>query len=692
VKRRLHFRVSTKVMILFLLIVLVQGGVSLGFVTYIIKRSGQAAFDDQMDRTLRSVQVFLDDAVKDNTVKTALLAGQNKVIDYTYFGLNNLLRQELIVFRDPLKIDNAMVFGRDGSLIALSGGTGMGEAAIKDDVTKHYRDGNPVFILPYDRWIYLVAISPIMREKEIIGYLATAMKLDMAFIGRIEDVTGSRIMLSWKNSTFVTTGLNDYIVNAILAKYYRNDFQDPSPVRGQVRTSFYRVVSSQRLHGLYAYCFLDTQQSVDLLRQYETFSVLFLVLLVVAASAAATGFYRLTFMRPMHSLMVGVQKIASGDLQHVIDTRTEDEFGELAVAFERMTASLSQREREIAELGTYNSLILSSIPSGLLVIDLGGRITASNPAAEAMLGVDGEALPRDVSIEASPIAGELRELILTSLHQEKYVRFKELRIGPEDGERRTLAVLTSPFVSGTGERIGIIAVFTDTTHERKLEEQLQISSRMAAMGEMVAGVAHQIRNPLAVLKVSAEMLKGDFAPETNRENYTRLTDMIIDEIDSLGTVIANFLDFARPLAVKKETVSIESVIERVVSFLPMDRFPETDIQYRFSENLEPYPLDRNLIEQALQNLLMNALEASPAGNPVLVSAWMEEGRLAIEVRDRGSGMNPDIRKRLYDPFFTTKNQGTGLGLSIVHRIIEEHGGSIECDTSVGSGTAFTILL
>ena len=235
-------------------------------------------------------------------------------------------------------------------------------------------------------------------------------------------------------------------------------------------------------------------------------------------------------------------------------------------------------------------------------------------------------------------------------------------------------------------------IITDVTHEKELEKKLELSSRMAAMGEMVAGVAHQIRNPLAIMKVSAELLRDHIEASAGGAQPHRLASMIVNEADTLGAVVSNFLDFARPHAVKMEPTSVDEILHRVIDILPMASFPGMAVTCTIAPDLPRVELDRSLIEQAFRNLLINALEASPAGQPVSVSAWSDDGRVAVEVRDCGPGMDEATQRRIFNPFFTTKSDGTGLGLSIVHRIVESHGGRIEMESAPGRGTTFRVFL
>lgn len=233
-----------------------------------------------------------------------------------------------------------------------------------------------------------------------------------------------------------------------------------------------------------------------------------------------------------------------------------------------------------------------------------------------------------------------------------------------------------------------------TSNLKKLEQELQLSSRMAAVGEMVAGVAHQIRNPLGVMKMSTDML-ADFLTEEKDPSgrYRNLIAMMGDEIESLSGLIAHFLDFTRPLHVQREPTDVGKLIAHTVAMVP----PEKKRGVALEACIEGDPLvrllDGPLVQQILINLIVNALEASSPGQTVTVRAEAaQETGLVLTVADQGKGIAEVDQKNLFHPFFTTKPDGTGLGLSIVHRVVEGLGGTIEFHSDPLTGTVFTVRL
>ncbi len=220
-------------------------------------------------------------------------------------------------------------------------------------------------------------------------------------------------------------------------------------------------------------------------------------------------------------------------------------------------------------------------------------------------------------------------------------------------------------------------------------EKILISSRLAAVRELAAGVAHQIRNPLGIIKASAEVLKDDFLVTGDSDGYKNIINMMISEINTMNVVVSNFLDFAHQYKLNIKMYSVEKLIKNAIQSLPVYKFPNINIIINIPKNLSFYPLDKSLSEQVLSNLILNALQTSKNGDKIMIDAEIDD-KLRISVTDFGSGIDDEVRKRIFNPFFTTKKNGTGLGLSIAHRIIDELGGLIDIQSTPGEGSVFTI--
>jgi len=226
---------------------------------------------------------------------------------------------------------------------------------------------------------------------------------------------------------------------------------------------------------------------------------------------------------------------------------------------------------------------------------------------------------------------------------------------------------------------------------QEAEAAVRRSDRLAALGQLSAGLAHELRNPLGTIKTSAEMLLKN-VPADNvvaRE----MAGFISSEVDRTNSLVTRFLDFARPLAVRLDKTDLTQVIDQAVSDVEKHQPPlDVTIYKNYSPEIPPFFLDGELMERVIYNLLLNAAQASPPNGSITVKTRQIEGMVEIAVIDRGSGIPPKLIENIFNPFYTTKSAGVGLGLAIVSKIVDEHGGSISVESEPGEGSVFRVYL
>jgi signal transduction histidine kinase len=229
---------------------------------------------------------------------------------------------------------------------------------------------------------------------------------------------------------------------------------------------------------------------------------------------------------------------------------------------------------------------------------------------------------------------------------------------------------------------------------RRLQEAqaaMRRSERLAALGQLSAGLAHELRNPLGTMKASAEMLAKSV--DANNEVAREMAGFISSEVDRTNGLVTRFLDFARPLRLQLEETDLAQVIDEAVAEMSQHVPPfEIAIYKNHSPDIPPFLLDRQLIERVIYNLLLNAAQATPPGGSITVKTRQVDGTVEIAVIDRGSGIEPRFLESIFNPFFTTKSAGVGLGLAIVSKIVDEHHGRITVESEQGSGTVFRVFL
>lgn len=226
---------------------------------------------------------------------------------------------------------------------------------------------------------------------------------------------------------------------------------------------------------------------------------------------------------------------------------------------------------------------------------------------------------------------------------------------------------------------------------REAEAAVSRSKRLAALGQLSAGLAHELRNPLGTIRASAEMLRKSIAAEN--EVASELAGFISTEVDRTNSLITRFLEFARPLELRLQEEDLSIVIDRAVDQLQRgSAVAQVAIYKNYSPDIPPVPLDAELMERVIYNLLLNAAEATPPEGTVTVKTRPMDGAVEISVIDRGAGIDPKHVESIFNPFFTTKPHGVGLGLAIVSKIVDQHGGKMTVESELGKGSVFRVYL
>ena len=373
----------------------------------------------------------------------------------------------------------------------------------------------------------------------------------------------------------------------------------------------------------------------------------------------------------------------------------EEQFEFLNVRLEETNRDLRDSLEEKDRVSNYLNNILESMTDGLLVVGLDGRINLFNQAAEVITGRSQEEVLGRTYEEVMGLQEDRQKSVLHTLasgdslvNQQKDLRRADERIIP-------LGFSTSLVRDGNGAVLGAIEAFNDLTEVKRLESQVRQMHTLAALGEMAATVAHEIRNPLGGIASFANLLERDLeADDPNR----RLVRKITEGVSRLNRIVSSLLSYTRPLNLNTHPVDLSQTVEEAAAFFEIDanrQIPEVTIERRFAES-RTCQVDTEQFHQVVLNLLLNARQAMPEGGTIeieLTSERAEDGDWAIvAVRDSGIGIEAAVRDKLFTPFFTTKEDGTGLGLVTSRKIVEAHGGRITVDSVPGQGTCFTIAL
>ena len=365
-------------------------------------------------------------------------------------------------------------------------------------------------------------------------------------------------------------------------------------------------------------------------------------------------------------------------------------FGQLQARVRKLTEELEVKNQELQqslrekqEAQEYLRTILEKLPCGVFVLEENGEMTLCNPMAANVL--------REALGEAGRLrSDELRNLFAASAEGRREETEITLTAG---GEKKVLATSVTPLEDDNGRSLGTLHIIRDITEVKALEEKNQRGERLAAMGEMAAELAHEIRNPLGSIEIFASLLTRECSGDAR--NWA---ENIRIGARSLNTIVSNMLHFTGPLSPVFAEMDIHEILREIGNFCgPMIRQRGVQLKIELSATSFMIRGDRELIKQLVLNLIFNAMKAMPSEGSLAVRTRnvsdknRQCARLELLVEDTGVGIPPALLDKIFDPFFTTNKNGTGLGLSIVNQIVESHSGEIHVKSEINRGTAFTIL-
>jgi two-component system sensor histidine kinase AtoS len=371
-----------------------------------------------------------------------------------------------------------------------------------------------------------------------------------------------------------------------------------------------------------------------------------------------------------------------------ISTKDTSQVGFVVDTFHELVTKLKDKEKELDVLRQkaedkatiiegYNENILQSVPSGVISLDEALRITKVNLSAEKILEIKRESILGKYHTEV------LNKPITDLLNDKKIIERGEITYVTPSGRRIWLGLTLSPLKNREGNIIGQILIFTNLTQLKSLEAQMELRSRLSSLGEISAGIAHELRNPMAVIAGYTQILSKKAG-----SSLKPTVDAITTEINVMNRIISDFLSFAKPAELAISDVDLKKIIENCIAALVSGK---NNIRTNFDiKDLPVIRGDEILLRQAFTNLIQNAVEAMPAGGALTIKSATGD-LLDITVSDTGTGIAEDMADKIFLPFFTTKDRGTGLGLSLVQKIIVSHGGSISVDSG-NKGTTFRIKL
>jgi signal transduction histidine kinase len=363
-------------------------------------------------------------------------------------------------------------------------------------------------------------------------------------------------------------------------------------------------------------------------------------------------------------------------------------------AFHEVTKQLKEKEKELERLKqlaeqraenveSYNENILQCVTSGVMTFDKECTLTTINRAAEEMLTTERELTLRKSCHDLfgnTEITRAVRETLERKIPSARMEATLDRPAG-----KLWLGFNTAVLTDGHGAAIGVILSFSDLTEVKRLQEQMELRERLTALGEMSAGIAHELRNPMAVISGYLNLLSKKAEPAAQ----TVIKD-ITTEINNMNRIIGDLLTFARPASLNRVKVNIKDMIEGCLSSVLQATRADSRIKTSLKLDDITVSLDEVLVRQAFTNLIQNAIDAMPEQGTIEIET--QHGKdVKVIVRDTGVGIPAANLKKIFLPFYTTKDTGVGLGLALVHKIVLSHEGRIEVSSTEGRGTVFTAI-
>ena len=348
--------------------------------------------------------------------------------------------------------------------------------------------------------------------------------------------------------------------------------------------------------------------------------------------------------------------------------------------------SYRMTKRTLRDTSAFADEVVAHLPVGLIATDREGDITFFNESAERITG-----------LSAAQAAGQKPNTLLPTqlcglksvMEGGKAITEKQMECTFSSGRTVPLSVSATRIINAVGELVGYIFILRDLGEVQQLQDEIRRQEKLAAIGGLAAGVAHEIRNPLSSIKGLATFFGDQFEDGSEAKDAA---GVLVNEVDRLNRKITELLDFSKPTDVKHQLTELEPLLSHSLQLIQQDiSIQNIEIYMAIDQNLCPVSVDPDRLTQCLLNLYLNAIQAMPAGGTLTLECRADQpGHIRIAVSDTGDGIPADNLDRIFNPYFTTKGRGTGLGLAIVHKIVEAHHARIKVESVVGKGSTFSL--
>jgi PAS domain S-box-containing protein len=413
----------------------------------------------------------------------------------------------------------------------------------------------------------------------------------------------------------------------------------------------------------------------------------FSCLAILVSLALAAGLSNIA-LRPLEAIGRRLDQMTLGapDSAPEPELQRTDEYGVVNTKIDRLGRQMRDVKEVFTAMKENLDQLMESLQDGLILFTRDSRVVLVSSSAERFVGRPRSEILGHTVEDIFKLDGRLGTVVLDAFALHQSVPQREIEL--QNGQRVQIAL---DFISERGERIGALLTMRDAESVRRIENEIELSHRLASIGRLTSGVAHEVKNPINAIVVHLELLREkmrDAQPGTRRH-----MDIISNEIHRLDRVVQTLVDFNRPVELRLKATDLRRVLEEVTQLAaPEAEQNGVNIVMQLGTESLPVLIDYDLVKQALDNVVLNGVQAMPDGGTLQITARRDDKAATVEVRDAGPGIPPEIRDKIFNLYFTTKKTGSGIGLAMTYRVLQMHHGSLDFETEVGSGTTFRLCL
>lgn len=413
-----------------------------------------------------------------------------------------------------------------------------------------------------------------------------------------------------------------------------------------------------------------------------------LSLLAIALATFSAGLVSYRILRPLEMISRGVERLARGEFAESIEINRKDEWGILSSKLNLLGEQMRGEKAAFVALKENLDQLFSNLTDGILLFDKQDTLVLATPTVSRFLRTSGGLVHRPVD-EVFSGDSPLDELLRNAFLVRKSLPWHTVEA--PHGSQTPRVAANVQFVEEQGERVGALVTLRDASTRARLEDQIEITTKLAALGKITSGVAHEVKNPLNAMVLQLELLKAKLGADEQRvEPQLRI---LSDELRRLDRVVKTFLDFTRPVELRPQDLDVEALVQHVFTLAePQARQNHVELVLERDGAMPNLRVDPDMMKQALLNLVLNGCQAMPDGGQLKVTPRVFPDRLDLEIADQGVGIPLDAQSKIFSLFFSTKPGGTGVGLAMAFRIVQLHNGSLDFASEVDRGTTFRVSL